>query len=48
MKILWFSHEDNWQAVKDATMNTVGKATGKYPDDTWKLRLLRAEHSPIR
>jgi hypothetical protein len=48
MKIIWFKHEDNWQEVKDATMNTVGKSTGKYPDSEWKLKLIRAEHSPIR
>lgn len=48
MQLQWFQHEDNWQAVKDATMNTVGRDTGKYPDEQWKLRLLRAEHSPIR
>ena len=43
-----FKHEDNWQDVKDSTMNTIGKTTGKYPDSDWKLRLLRSEHSPIR
>jgi hypothetical protein len=48
MNIIWFKHEDNWQEVKDATMNTVGKSTGKYPDSEWKLKLIRAEHSPIR
>lgn len=48
MKLQWFQHSDNWQDIKNATMNTVGKATGKYPDDRWKLRLLRSEHSPIR
>ena len=48
MEIIWFKHEDNWQDVKDATMNTIGKSTGKYPDSDWKLRLIRCEHSPIR
>ena len=48
MNIQWFQHSDNWQDVKNAAMNTVGKAAGKYPNDAWKLRLLRAEHSPIR
>jgi hypothetical protein len=43
-----FRHEDNWQDVKNATMTTIGRAAGKYPDDEWKLKLLRAEHSPIR
>ncbi len=48
MKLQWFKHTDNWQDVKNATMNTIGKTTGKYPDEDWKLRLLRSEHSPIR
>jgi hypothetical protein len=48
MYIEIFKHEDNWQDVKDATMNTIGKTTGKYPDSDWKLKLLKAEHSPIR
>ncbi len=43
-----FGHNDNWQEVKDATMNTIGMNTGKYPDSKWKLQLIRAEHSPIR
>lgn len=42
------SYKDNWQQVKDATMNTIGKNTGKYPDSTWKKQLLLSEHSPIR
>ncbi len=43
-----FSHIDNWQEVKDATMNTIGMNTGKYPDSKWKKELIMAEHSPIR
>lgn len=43
-----FKHEDNWQDVKDSTMNTIGKTTGKYPTSEWKRRLLLSEHSPIR
>lgn len=48
MYIERFSHVDNWQDVKDATMTTIGKSTGKYPDSEWKLKLLKSEHSPIR
>lgn len=48
MEIIWFKHDDNWQEVKDATMNTIGKRTGKYPDSDWKLKLIKCEHSPIR
>lgn len=43
-----FKHENNWQDVKDTTMNTIGKDTGKYPDSKWKRKILLAEHSPIR
>lgn len=43
-----FHHEDNWQAVKDATMSTIGKSTGKYPTSEWKRKLILSEHSPIR
>ena len=43
-----FKHEDNWQDIKDSTMNTIGKTTGSYPDSEWKRRLLMSEHSPIR
>lgn len=43
-----FKHEDNWQEIKDATMNTIGKSTGAYPSSEWKRRLLLSEHSPIR
>ena len=43
-----FKHEDNWQDVKDSTMNTIGKDKGAYPSSDWKRRLLLSEHSPIR
>lgn len=48
MKIDIFKHEDNWQEIKDSTMNTIGKTTGKYPTSEWKRKLILAEHSPIR
>ena len=40
-------YTDMWQAIKDATMTTIGKDSGKYPDEVWKSKLLMAEHSPI-
>lgn len=46
VEIRW--HQDMWQEVKNATMTTIGKDSGKYPDSDWKRRLLMAEHSPIR
>ena len=47
-RLLFFHHEDNWQDIKNATMNTIGKEKGKYPDSEWKRKLIMAEHSPIR
>lgn len=46
VEVRW--HQDMWQEVKNATMTTIGKDSGKYPDSDWKRRLLMAEHSPIR
>ena len=46
--LLFFHHEDNWQEIKNATMNTIGKEKGAYPDSAWKRKLIMAEHSPIR
>lgn len=48
MTIDIFKHDDNWQDIKDSTMNTINKTTGKYPDSEWKRRLIMSEHSPIR
>lgn len=41
-------HEDNWLKIKGATLNTIGKNKGAYPDSHWKRSLLLSEHSPIR
>ena len=48
MKAEILNHVDNWQAVKNAAMNTIGKEGGKYPSSGWKRKILLAEHSPIR
>ncbi len=48
MQIDQFKHEENWQDIKDAAMNTINKTTGKYPDSVWKRKLILSEHSPIR
>lgn len=47
-ELLWLTDNDGWQAVKNATLNTVGKDNGSYPTGEWKKKLLMAEHSPIR
>ena len=41
-------YQDNWQAVKNRAMETVGIESGKYPAPKWKREILLAEHSPIR
>lgn len=43
-----FEHEDNWQEVKNSTVNTIGKTKGSYPNSEWKRKLILSEHSPIR
>lgn len=48
MKAELINYTDNWQAVKDAAMNTIGKESGFYPTSAWKRKILLAEHSPIR
>ena len=48
MKVEVIDYQDNWQAVKNAAMNTIGADSGKYPTSAWKWKILKAEHSPIR
>ena len=48
MKVNLKYYRDYWQDIKDSTMNTIGKNTGKYPNSDWKHKLLLSEHSPIR
>lgn len=46
VEVRW--HEDMWRAIKNATMTTIGKDKGKYPNSEWKRKMLMGEHSPIR
>jgi len=40
---------NNWRKVADAARTTIGMGNGtKEPKDSWKKRILLAEHSPIR
>ena len=48
MRVKVIDYRDNWQAVKNAALNTIGKNNGKYPSPEWKRKILLAEHSPIR
>ena len=48
MKVEVAKYEDMWQEIKNSAMFTIGKDTGKYPNDAWKKKMLLSEHSPIR
>lgn len=48
MKVELRDYEENWQNIKNATLNTIGKSKGAYPTSEWKRKLLLSEHSPIR
>ena len=39
MEIDIFEHDDNWQEIKNSTMNTIGKTTGSYPTSEWKKKV---------
>lgn len=47
--IKWVEYTDVWSKVKRAARTTINKeGEGEYPPDSWKKRILLAEHSPIR
>ena len=48
MRVEIKNYIDNWMNVKETTLTTIGKDRGKYPSSSWKTKLLRSEHSPIR
>jgi hypothetical protein len=48
VEILKHPTEEDWMWAKTCTLNTVGKTSTKMPTDEWKVKLLEAEHSPIR
>ncbi|NLN44967.1 MAG: hypothetical protein GX153_00165 [Clostridiaceae bacterium] len=43
-----FQYEDSWQDIKNATMNTIGKNTGRYPDAMCKQMLDAGEIGKIQ
>ena len=48
-KIVRLSQVTTWNRVLNAARRTVGKKPlDKEPSDTWKAKMLLAEHSPIR
>ena len=48
-KVVKLERVTTWQRVLNAARRTVGKLPlSKEPSDTWKAKILLAEHSPIR
>lgn len=49
MKVKYLNKITEWSRVLNAARRTVGKeAISKEPSDSWKAKMLLAEHSPIR
>jgi len=46
--VIKYPTEEDWMLAKKCTLVTVGKEAIKPPTDEWKVRLLKATHSPIR
>jgi hypothetical protein len=48
-QISWFERVTSWTRVLNAARRTIGrKQLNKEPSDSWKAKILLAEHSPIR
>ena len=48
-RISWFERVTSWNRVLNAARRTIGrKHLNKEPSDSWKAKILLAEHSPIR
>lgn len=50
IKVEMIKHPTNedWLFCKQCALNTIGKTTTRLTSDEWKIKILRAEHSPIR
>lgn len=48
VEVLKHPTQDDWMLCKKCTLVTVGKETNKPPTEEWKVKLLKANHSPIR
>lgn len=47
--VSWFERVTSWTRVLNAARRTIGrKPLDKEPSDSWKAKILLAEHSPIR
>ena len=40
--------DEDWLFCKQCALNTIGKNSTTLPSDEWKIKILKAEHSPIR
>lgn len=48
VEILKHPTEDDWMLCKKCTLVTVGKDSDVPPTDDWKVKMLKANHSPVR
>lgn len=48
VEILKHPTDEDWMLCKKCTLVTVGKDSDKPPTDEWKVKLLKANHSPVR
>lgn len=48
VEVLKYPTENDLLWVKQCTLNTVGKSTTKAPTEEWLVKLIEAEHSPMR
>lgn len=48
IELLKYPTEKDLLWVKQCTLNTVGKSTTKSPTEEWLVKLIEAEHSPMR
>lgn len=48
VEVLKHPTDDDWALCKTCALTTVWKESKKTPTDEWKIRILKAMHSPIR
>ena len=48
VEVLKYPTQEDWILAKQCTLVTIGKNAITPPTDEWKVKLLKANHSPIR
>ena len=48
VEILKHPTDEDWRLCQTCTLVTVSKKPAKPPTEAWKVRLLKANHSPVR